>query len=106
MKKFILIGLFIALAVAIFLSPFASQHPDGLEKVAEDKAFLHQAEDKELFSAPIPDYSVPGINHQTVAGSLAGLIGTLATFLLAIGIGYCIKSRRNGKSKNIPQTNL
>jgi len=94
MKKIILAGLFIAVAIAMFLSPFASSHPDGLEKVAEDKGFLHKGESAELFSAPIPDYEMPGVKQEKMAVSLAGIIGTLVTFSAAYGIGYLMKTRR------------
>jgi len=92
-KKIIVIGLFIAAAIAVFLSPMASSHPDGLEKVAEDKNFLQTAEDKEVIKAPVSDYSMPGIKNKTVAGSIAGLIGTIIVFCIAYGIGLCLKSR-------------
>jgi cobalt/nickel transport protein len=36
----ILIGLSVALLLALVLSPFASASPDGLEMVAEQKGFL------------------------------------------------------------------
>ena len=35
-----IIVLAIALVCSVFLSPFASSHPDGLEKVAEDQEFI------------------------------------------------------------------
>ena len=91
MRRIILFGLLIAAAIALFLSPFASQFPDGLEKVAEDKGFLHKGEEKEIFSAPIPDYTVPGVKHEGMATSLAGLIGTLVVFAAAYGLGYLLR---------------
>ncbi len=94
MKKIILTGLFLAVAIAIFLAPFTSPHPDGLEKVAEDKEFLHKGESIDLFNAPIPDYEMPGVKQEKIAVSLAGIIGTLVTFSAAFGIGYLMKTRR------------
>lgn len=78
----IAVGLLIALAVA-FISPLASSHPDGLERVAEDESFLHKAED-----APytlLPDYTIPGIDDQTLTTILAGIVGVL--LVAAIGFG-------------------
>lgn len=91
MKRIVLVGLLIAVAIAFFLSPFASQSPDGLEKVADDKGFLHKGEGKEVFSAPIPDYTVPGVKNEGMATSLAGLIGTLVVFAAASGLGYLLR---------------
>ena len=96
MKKIILAGLFIAVAIALFLSPFASQSPDGLEKVAEDKGFLHKGEEKEIFNAPIPDYTMPGVKQEGIATSLAGLIGTLLVFAVAYGLGYFLRKGAKG----------
>lgn len=79
-KKEILIGLMIALLIVVLLAPFASSSPDGLERVAEDLAFLEKAEDKELISSPIPDYVIPGLENEALAGILAGVTGTLVTF--------------------------
>jgi ABC-type Fe3+ transport system permease subunit len=90
-----LIGLAIALAVALF-SPLASPYLDGLERVAEDQGFLNRAED-----APyqvIPDYLFPGIQNEAVATILAGLIGTLVVFGLAYGLAWVLRRRRTGPS--------
>jgi cobalt/nickel transport protein len=91
MRRIILIGLLAALAIALLLSPFASQSPDGLEKVADDKGFLQKGEEKEIFSAPIPDYTLPGVKNEGMATSLAGLIGTLVVFAAASGLGYLLR---------------
>lgn len=90
MGKKVLVALLVALAVAIFLSPFASSNPDGLERVAEDKGFLERAEGKEVISAPIPDYLFPGIDSERVATAAAGFVGTLVTFGVMYGVGRLV----------------
>ena len=89
-----LIGLLIALAVAL-LSPLASPHPDGLERVAEDRGFLDRAED-----APyeiLPDYMFPGVKNEAVSTVVAGLIGTLVVFGIGYGLAWAVR-RRAGPS--------
>jgi cobalt/nickel transport system permease protein len=74
-------GLAVALAVAL-VSPLADPNPDGLERVAEDKAFSDQAE-----SAPfeiLPDYTVPLIGHEALTTMAAGVIGVM----VVAGVGY------------------
>jgi cobalt/nickel transport protein len=89
---FIWIGLGVSLLVALFLSPFASSSPDGLEKVAETKGFLEKAEGWKLWEhAPFSDYAIPWIKNEKVSSALSGLIGTLAIFFIAMGIGKLIK---------------
>jgi len=79
-KREILLGIVLALALAAFISPFASSWPDGLERVAQDKGFLEKGEGASLFISPIPDYAWPGVQNERVATALAGIIGTLFVF--------------------------
>lgn len=79
MKKTVLVVLLAAMVVAVFLSPFASSSPDGLERVAEDLGFIEKGE-QNVITSPIPDYVLPGIENEKLATSLAGAVGTLLTF--------------------------
>ncbi|MDO9128688.1 MAG: energy-coupling factor ABC transporter permease [Anaerolineales bacterium] len=78
-------GLGIALVLAVF-SPLASAHPDGLEWVAEQKGFLEAAR-APLYNV-IPDYVFPGITNEAFATVIAGIIGTLLVFGVALGAAY------------------
>ena len=92
-KRIIFTGLLIALSLAIFLSPFASSWPDGLERVAEDKGFIDLAEIQPLISSPIPDYTWPGIRNQRLSTSVAGLVGTLIIFGLGFSLGFLLSAK-------------
>jgi len=94
--KFVLLGLGLSLLLAIFISPYASSSPDGLEKVAEDHGFLSKAEDREptWTHSPVPDYAVPGVESESAATGLAGLVGTLIVFGFALVIGLVIHRRK------------
>lgn len=78
-------GLVIALALVI-LSPLASSSPDGLEWVAEQKGFLDTAQGP-VFNL-IPDYTLPGISNEALATILAGIIGMLIVFFVAVAVAY------------------
>lgn len=80
-KKIFIVSIF----VGGVLSLFASSSPDGLEKVAIMQGFLQQ--EKHLIPGLFPDYQVSFIGNETVAGSLAGIIGTLFVFFLLFSIG-------------------
>lgn len=80
--KWVLLG---SLLVGGILSLFASSSPDGLEKVAETKGFLGQG--RQLFVAIIPDYSLPGVESEILATSLAGIIGTSVVCMLLFFVG-------------------
>lgn len=95
---FIVGFLLVSLAIATFLSPFASSLPDGLEWAAEKLGFLHKAEGAEVLkTVPMPDYTIPSIESETLSTSLSGLIGTLITFVVAVVIGVVLKSKQKGK---------
>jgi cobalt/nickel transport system permease protein len=83
-------GLAIALAVAVFLSPFAYDKPDGLEFVGQKLGFLeaHSTPPPLPIPAPIPDYELklPGLDHVRLATAGAGLVGTLVVFGIAWGM--------------------
>ncbi len=90
-RFFILTGLGIALIVAVFLSPFASSDPDGLDRVAQDLQFegktAEEAPARKLpFYKVFEEYALRGV-PEGIATPMAGLVGTLTTFGLAWGIG-------------------
>ena len=83
----VIVGIAIALLITLF-SPFASSSPDGLERVAEDKAFINSAKD-----APyelIADYVFPWVDNEDAATILSGVVGVGivagVTFTLALGL--------------------
>jgi len=78
-------GLGIATLLAV-LSPLASAHPDGLEWVAEQKGFLETAR-APLYKI-IPDYVFPGISNTALATIIAGIVGTLIVFGVALGVAF------------------
>jgi cobalt/nickel transport protein len=90
-RMLVLGGLGIALLIAVFLSPLASKNPDGLARVSQDLKFdLKEAKEKPAqklpFYAAFDEYALRGV-PQSVATPLAGLVGTIATFGLTVGIG-------------------
>lgn len=89
-KRWWLIGLALAVLVAI-LSPLASPHPDGLERVAEDQGFLERALEP-AFSV-LPDYVFPGVANEQLATILAGLVGVVVLFVLMWGVGRLLARR-------------
>ncbi len=78
--------------VAAGVSFLASSHLDGLEFVAERLGFLNEVEP--VFSgSPIPDYVIPGIANETLAGILAGVVGLIVTGALLYGLLSAIRQR-------------
>jgi len=88
-------GSLIALGIALFASPFASQWPDGLDKAAEVLGFKEKAA-APIVAAPVPDYEMPGIDGSTLATSLGGAAGTIVAF----GLAWVLASVLVPKSKS------
>jgi cobalt/nickel transport protein len=99
-RTFFLTGLATAFLIAIFLSPFASSDPDGLDRVSQDLNFSDK-ESPEPPATKLPfanifdGYALKGV-PEGVATPLAGFLGTLATFGVAWGIGKLVVRGEDG----------
>jgi cobalt/nickel transport system permease protein len=82
-------GLLVALAVAVFVAPFACPLPDGLQVVAARLGFDRRAAGT-AFSAAAPNYRLPGIHSAAGATALAGALGTVVVFGLAVLLGHVL----------------
>ncbi len=88
---FVAQGLVVALGLALFVAPFASGWPDGLERVALQLGFEHRA--GAPVPAPLADYGFAGITSPA-ATAVAGAVGTLAAFALAALLALLLAPRR------------
>jgi len=89
-RGWVVAGVLISLIV-VFLSPFASASPDGLERVAENLGFLGRAQ-----SAPyeiIPDYTVPFLGETALSTIVAGVIGLIVVGIIVVLLGQRMKAK-------------
>ena len=92
------VGIAIALLITLF-SPLASSSPDGLERVAEDKAFIDSAKD-----APyglIADYVFPWVGNEDLATVLAGVVGVLVVAGVTLSLAFGL--HRLGGRSSVPE---
>jgi len=89
---FVGFALMVVVILAVFVSPFASKSPDGLDKTAEKKGFVNKAEETKPAweHSPMKDYAVPGIKNEKASTGISGLVGVLITVAVAIVIGLLI----------------
>lgn len=89
-QRWILAGLAVALTVAV-LSPFASQDPDGLQRVAVAHGFDRREQpswaERLPFARFFSGYALRGLEDPAIARGLAGAAGTLVVFAAAWGLG-------------------
>lgn len=105
MKQFVIVGVAIALVIAVVAPFLASGDPDGLESaffsIYEAKPFMGSDLDEEAagaaeehviavtgndfsYEALMPDYSIPGMDK--TGEVLAIVLGTLLMLVLVIGV--------------------
>lgn len=94
-RKEMLAGLLIVILLAVVLIPFASQSPDGLEKVAADQGFASKESESPAVSSPFADYRIPGIGNKTLSTVVSGITGALAMFCIGWGIASLLKKWRS-----------
>ncbi len=85
------------------LSWYASASPDGLEwsifNTAGTEVVANTSKVVQLFESvqeafsPLPDYSMEGQSEQ-IGTSVSGIVGSLLTMLMAVGIGMIIRFKR------------
>jgi hypothetical protein len=80
----------IAIAIAGFVSPFASALPDGLDHAAERLGFATRS--RADWAAPFAGYALPFPASPEVATAAAGILGTIAAACLAWVIGRSVRS--------------
>ena len=97
-KKFLVAGFALTIFLAGFVSFYASSHPDGLEKVAEDIGFLETAKDHSNANGALADYSVKGLDNARLSTGAAGVIGVLVTAGVSTGL-FLVLRRRSGAEK-------
>jgi len=85
-------GLVVALGLVLFVAPFASSWPDGLERVAETSGFSDAAASSALVPSPLADYGTPGVSSSAASTIVAGVIGTLVAFLLSFALARVVTS--------------
>lgn len=93
MKRLIIAGLLLAVALAAVVSLYASSAPDGLEKVADDHGFAAQAQDSAVAGSPLADYSWTGADG-TAGSVVAGLAGVAVTAVVAFGGFRLLRARQ------------
>lgn len=96
--RFLATGCIAALAIAAFLSPFASEYADGLETVAERAHF--DTLERPGHALLLSDYAIPlaGVDAtggfwQKASVSLAGLAGTVCVLGMSYAFGRAVRPR-------------
>ncbi len=86
-KIFVLVALVATVLAVVFVAPFASRAPDGLERVLEDNQVPVDATGSPLAErAPFADYKIPGVEDEWRSIAIAGVAG----LVMMLGGSYAI----------------
>ena len=97
-KTFLISGFIASLFLAGVVSFYASSHPDGLEKVAEDIGFSETAKENTNADSVLADYGVKGVDNERLSVGAAGVIGVIATGVISTGL-FMLVRRKPGSEK-------
>lgn len=92
-RRFLAIGLLVALLVAGVGSYYASSHPDGLEYVAGKTGFIDTAKEPVDTGSPFADYGTKGVDDERLSGGIAGVAGVGLTLLIGGGLFWLLRRR-------------
>jgi hypothetical protein len=85
------VGALLTAGLALFVSPWASSQPDGLQRVALDEGFAETAEAHAVRGLPTAGYEVRGVSDDGLSAGLAGLLGVAVTFVVAGGATVALR---------------
>jgi cobalt/nickel transport protein len=97
-RTFLISGFIASLFLAGVVSFYASSHPDGLEKVAEDIGFIETAKENTNADSLLADYGVKGVDNERLSVGAAGVIGVIATGVISTGL-FMLVRRKSGTEK-------
>lgn len=100
-RGWVVAGVLIALAV-VFLSPLASTDPDGLNRVAMNLGFIHNAQ---AASGPLAGYKIPFLGNTSTSKILAGTLGILVVLAAAFITGRTLQKRSHSKDQSSSREN-
>ncbi|HZJ07088.1 MAG TPA: PDGLE domain-containing protein [Nocardioidaceae bacterium] len=94
-RTLIITGTLVALLLAGVVSFYASESPDGLNRVAEDQGISATEKEHAARNSPLAGYDAEGIDNDRFSGGVAGVAGAAIVLVLAGGLAYAVRRRDN-----------
>ncbi|HYZ85735.1 MAG TPA: energy-coupling factor ABC transporter permease [Bryobacteraceae bacterium] len=86
----------LSFAVVLVGVAFASQSPDGLQKLAEQLGLIQR--EVQTIAAPVPDYELGLSDSPWLRKASAGLVGLMLVYAAALCFSYVSRARRAGSA--------
>jgi cobalt/nickel transport system permease protein len=95
-------GVMIIVAMLLFVAPFASRRPDGLDRVAQTLGFETKKIENQGFSTPLQEYRFFGIESPALSTIAAGMTGACIVFVFSFFLAGVLIPRK--KTTNDPSS--
>jgi hypothetical protein len=92
-RTFAVYALLVCVVLAGVVSFYASNHPDGLNKVALDKGLAKNERQSAAADSPLAGYSTRNVGNARLSSGLAGVIGVTSVLVIAGGVAYVVRRR-------------
>ncbi len=89
----VVVGMLVSVLIASVGGFYASNAPDGLERVAEDAGFADEAVDSATADSPLAGYAVGGADGDGSSVAMAGIVGIGVTALAGFGLFAALRVR-------------
>lgn len=97
----LIVGMLGSVLVAGLAGFFASQEPDGLQRVAQDQGFASDEEPSATSDGPLSGYDVEGVENEGLSASISAVAGLGLTMVLGMGLFWFLSRRPSGKPEPI-----
>lgn len=101
-RGFVLAGLLVTILLAGGLGYWASDSPDGLNRVAVDEGFNAHEREPVTSSSPMAGYESTGVDDPWLSSAVAGVTGVAICFALAGGAAFVIRRKRGDMASTRP----
>lgn len=82
-----------ALLIAGVASFYASSHPDGLNKVAQQTGFAKSEQRSAAADGPFAGYATKGVQNPRLSRGVAGISGAALVLVIGSGLFWVIRRR-------------
>jgi len=90
-KKILLIGIITSIIFVIVGCVWLSTSIETLDKIAEELG----ASEISIWNPPLPEYEVPGFEGNLAINIVIGVLFTLFTLLVTLGVGKALRKKVN-----------
>jgi len=101
-KPVLIYAAVIVIGLLLLVAPFASQLPDGLDRVAQSLGFETKKIENMGFSTPLKDYRFYGIDSPVLSTIAAGLTGTGIVFAISFLLAGVLIPRKKNADNSPP----